>query len=98
MQIVIKRDGSQQVFNLNKIIRAVEAAFNEVEKKVTLEAHTIASNILFPKLKPTYPLKKSKIRLKIFLWIPIERMLPDVTFVTGTNMKSSEEKILLIRH
>ena len=45
LNIVIKRDGSEQVFNADKIIKAVEGAFNDVEHEISNSAHQLAVNI-----------------------------------------------------
>lgn len=45
MQFVIKRDGTKQEFDVNKIINAVEMAFKDVENEVSGSAHKIAISI-----------------------------------------------------
>ena len=45
MLCVIKRDGSEQAFDASKIVRAVEAAFKDVEGEVSNSAHKLADSI-----------------------------------------------------
>ena len=45
MQAVVKRNGEKQAFNAEKIIKAVEAAFNDVENEVSTSAHALAQSI-----------------------------------------------------
>ena len=45
MQFVIKRNGTKQEFDVNKIINAIEMAFKNVENKVSESAHKLATSI-----------------------------------------------------
>ena len=45
MNTIIKRDGSEQVFDSEKIIKAVEAAFRDVENEISTSAHKLAESI-----------------------------------------------------
>ena len=42
---IIKRDGRKEDFNKDKIIRAIESAFNEIDGKITDDAHNKALEI-----------------------------------------------------
>ena len=45
MNSVVKRNGEKQAFDAEKIVKAVEAAFNDVEHEITNSAHILAQSI-----------------------------------------------------
>ena len=45
MLAVVKRNGSEQAFDASKIVKAVEAAFRDVEHEVSNSAHKLAKSI-----------------------------------------------------
>ena len=45
MEKVIKRDGRKELFNKEKIVRAVELSFEDVEKEISEKAHQKALEI-----------------------------------------------------
>ena len=45
MLAVVKRNGSEQAFDASKIVKAVEAAFKDVEHEVSNSAHKLAESI-----------------------------------------------------
>ena len=42
---IVKRNGEKQAFDANKIVKAIEAAFNDVEHEVSKSAHQLAVSI-----------------------------------------------------